>query len=98
MFLQLAIALFLLFSFIQWRISTSGLNLPRVGPPTVFGYIWTALQSSYRTPALISEGREKYSGRPFVLPTSSGSVVVVGPECLQLFQQNNDTVVCLNRF
>jgi hypothetical protein len=94
MFIELTVALVLIALSIQWFF-TNTTNLPRVGPPTFLGYIWTALRFTYdRT--LIDQARQSFSGRPFVMPTLGGSFIVVGPEMVEFMQHHNDTVVCLS--
>lgn len=48
-------------------------GVPRVGGPGVLGYISTALRYTFDAEPVIIEGREKFSGRPFVVPTLAGA-------------------------
>jgi hypothetical protein len=69
------------------------LTIPRLGPPTPFGYLWTAARSFVNHEKVIAEGRVKFGGRPFILPTANGGIVIVGPENVQFLQTSNDTIV-----
>jgi cytochrome P450 len=42
--------------------------------------------------AVISEGREKFSGHPFILPSFFGSQVVVGPENVDFLRTSSDSI------
>jgi hypothetical protein len=91
---QQAVAGFVLFlSYQLFKSSTPNIKLPRVGPPTAFGYIWTLWYSVFHQQELFAEGREKFHGRPFVVPTLAGSLVVVGSGCVEFLQQSDDSVV-----
>jgi len=90
---ELVFAGFLLVLSYLWSRTGKSADLPRIGPPTIFGYIWTALRFTFQNATLIAEGREKFSGRPFIVPTSNGSLIIVGPDNIEVLQQSNDTVV-----
>jgi hypothetical protein len=55
-------------------------GLPRVGKGGPLGFILTALKSITSFADLIDEGLNKYGGKAFVLPSMTGSFVLVGPE------------------
>lgn len=53
---------------LAYAISQTG-GVPRVGKPGVLGFISTALRYTTDAYPVILEGRAKFSGRPFILPT-----------------------------
>jgi hypothetical protein len=90
---ELVFAGFLLVLSYLWFKTRKSIDLPRIGPPTIFGYIWTALRFAFQSATLVTEGREKFSGRPFVTPTFTGPLVIIGPDNFEVLQQSNDAVV-----
>jgi len=69
---------------------------PRVGNQTPFGigYLITALQAITKGPELIEEGLKKYPGKPFVLPTLGGSVLLTANKGdVELMRRSDDSVV-----
>jgi len=44
-------------------------GVPRLGKPGVWGYISTALRWTIDAESVIMEGRSKFSGRPYTIPT-----------------------------
>jgi hypothetical protein len=89
MIVGIALLVFLLF---LWSQSKSHANLPRPGPPTVLGYIWTLFRFVLYPRELLAEGRARFPGRPFIVPTLAGPVVVVGKENVDRLR-NEDAVV-----
>ena len=79
MLVPLAIAALALFSYL-WYLdaSVSRSNIPRVGPPTVLGYIWSIFRHFFNARAVVEEGRRKFDGRPFIMPSLVGPTVVIG--------------------
>lgn len=55
-------------------------GLPRVGKGGPLGFVLTALKSITSFGDLVDEGLNKYGGKAFVLPSMTGSFVLVGPE------------------
>lgn len=56
-------------------------DVPRFGEPGVWGYLTTAFRYTFDAESVISEGRAKYSGQPFAVPTLVSSFVLSpGPE------------------
>jgi hypothetical protein len=86
--------LLLLLSYQWWTTPRRKLDLPRVGPPTIFGYIYTAVRWVTQSREILVGGREQFSGQPFVIPTMSGPLIVLGAETVEFLQQSDDTVVC----
>jgi hypothetical protein len=69
-------------------------GLPRVGKAGPVGFILTALRSIGSFEDLIKEGLNKYGGKPFVVPTMAGSVILVsGPENIDLIKASDDSAV-----
>jgi hypothetical protein len=69
-------------------------GLPRVGKAGPVGFILTALRSIGSFEDLIKEGLNKYGGKPFVVPTMAGSVIMVsGPENIDLIEASDDSAV-----
>jgi len=69
---------------------------PRVGNQTPFGigYLITALQAITKSPELIEEGLKKYPGKPFILPTLAGSVLLTANKGdVELMRRSDDSVV-----
>jgi len=69
---------------------------PRVGNQTPFGigYLITALQAITKGPELIKEGLKKYPGKPFILPTLGGSVLLTANKGdVKLMRRNDGSVV-----
>lgn len=50
-------------------------DVPRFGEPGVWGYLTTAFRYTFDAESVISEGRAKYSGQPFAVPTLVSSFV-----------------------
>lgn len=57
-----------LYARLGYAISQTG-GVPRVGKPGVLGFVSTALRYTKDAYSVILEGREKFSGRPFIIPT-----------------------------
>ncbi|CAA7263163.1 unnamed protein product [Cyclocybe aegerita] len=72
-------------------ISYSG-GVPRVGKPGVWGYIQTAIKYTLDAENLIIEGRTQFDNKPFVLPTLSGPIFILGPEYLERVRSGPDSV------
>lgn len=70
-------------------------NLPRVGRPGPFGYVWTVIRSVFDSNGIVDEGCKQFGGKPFIFPTMSGQVVVLGPENVELIRKSDDSVVRL---
>ncbi|KAJ6520279.1 cytochrome P450 [Mycena sanguinolenta] len=68
-------------------------GLPRVGKSGPLGFILTALKSITSFADLIDEGLNKYGGKAFVIPTMAGSLIVAGPENVDLFKSSDDTAI-----
>ncbi|KAK7063836.1 Ent-kaurene oxidase [Favolaschia claudopus] len=68
-------------------------GLPRVGGKGPIGFILTALRSITSYEELLNEGLQNFGGKPFVLPTMTGQLVVVGPENLELVRTSDDSVI-----
>jgi hypothetical protein len=85
--------LLLLLSYQWWTTPERQLDIPRVGPPTVFGYMYTAVRFVTKSAEILDDGWRQFSGRPFVVPTLSGSMIIVGAEVVEFLQQSDDTVV-----
>jgi len=69
---------------------------PRVGNQTPFGigYLITALQAITKSPELIEEGLKKYPGKPFVLPTLGGSLLLTENKSdIEIMRRSDDSVV-----
>jgi hypothetical protein len=90
---EFAVASLIISLLFQWYQASKKLCLPRLGPPTPFGYMWTALRFTRAHPKLIEEGREAFAGRPFVLPTLGGPFIIVGPDFIEFLQRCDDSVV-----
>ena len=93
MFFKLVVVYVLLY--ICYKLLKPGkrLTIPRIGPPTPFGYLWTAIRCFVIHKKVIAEGRVKFGGRPFLLPTANGGIIIVGPENVEFLQSSNDTIV-----
>jgi len=69
---------------------------PRVGNQTPFGvgYLITALQATTKGRELIEEGLKKYPGKPFILPTLGGSVLLTANNGdIEIMRRSDDSVV-----
>lgn len=44
-------------------------DVPRVGSRGVFGYILTAIRYAFNPDIVLAEGKKKFSGMPFAVPT-----------------------------
>ena len=55
-------------------ISYSG-GVPRLGKPGVWGYISTALRWTIDAESVILEGRSKFPGRPYTIPTLASNSI-----------------------
>ena len=69
---------------------------PRVGNQMPFGigYLITGLKAITRAPELIEEGLKKYPGKPFVLPTLGGSILLTANKGdIELMRKSDDSVV-----
>jgi hypothetical protein len=69
---------------------------PRVGNQTPFGigYLITAFKAITQAPELIEEGLTKYHGKPFVLPTLGGSVLLTSNKAdAELMRKSDDSTV-----
>lgn len=94
--LTLVIATVALMLFMVYRLNRSNkYGLPRAGDPGAFGWMKCAFQHFVDPSAVISEGREKFSGHPFILPSFFGSQVVVGPEIVDFLRTSSDSIVRL---
>lgn len=89
-----AIALLIAY-YITRRVTSQSLDLPRVGQPGLIGYLSAALRFTLHAENLIVEGREKFCGQPFVLPTLAGSVILLSPEHLPVLRSSSDNVVSI---
>lgn len=67
-------------------------GIPRLGIPGLTGYLYTALRYTLDAEPVMKSGREQFSGHPYAVPTLAGSVIVLGPEYLELLRASNDTV------
>ncbi|KAF7337643.1 Ent-kaurene oxidase [Mycena sanguinolenta] len=74
-----------------WTHNQTG--LPRVGKSGPLGFILTALKSITSFADLLDEGLNKYGGKAFVVPTMAGSLIVAGPENVDLFKSSDDTAI-----
>ncbi|KAJ7356763.1 cytochrome P450 [Mycena albidolilacea] len=68
-------------------------GLPRVGKGGPLGFILMALKSITSFTDLIDEGLNKYGGKAFVLPSMTGSFVLVGPENVDIIKSSDDTAI-----
>jgi hypothetical protein len=71
-------------------------SFPRVGNQAPFGigYLITAFQAFTKTSELIEEGLKKYPGKPFVLPTLGGSMLLTAHKGdIELMKRSDDSVV-----
>lgn len=75
------------------RIERKVPGIPRIGKPGIIGYISTQFRYVLHGEECLREGYEQFSGRPFVLPTLAGPLVVLGPEYVDMLRTSNDTVV-----
>jgi hypothetical protein len=50
-------------------------GVPRLGKPGVWGYISTALRWTIDAESVILEGRSKFSGRPYTIPTLASNSI-----------------------
>src|ERR1700733_13031624 len=93
MFFKLVVVYVLLY--ICYKLLKPGkrLTIPRLGTPTPFGYLWTAIRFVVNHKNVIAEGRVKFGGRPFLLPTALGGIIIVGPENVECLRSSNDTIV-----
>ena len=71
------------------------LDLPRLGPPTIFGYIWTAIRFTFKPHEVTKEGRSQFPGRPYILPSFCGPLVILSGDDMELLRTSNDSVVRL---
>lgn len=69
------------------------IQLPRVGRSGLFGYVWTVIRSVLDSNGLVEEGCKQFGGKPFVFPSMSGEVVVIGQDNIDLLRRSNDSVV-----
>jgi len=67
-------------------------GLPRIGKPGIIGYISSASRFVLHADECLEEGWKQFSGRPFVVPTLGGPVVVLGSEHLEILRASNDTI------
>src|ERR1700721_2237597 len=90
MFFKLVVVYVLLY--ICYKLLKPGkrLTIPRIGPPTPFGYL---IRYVVNHKNVIAEGRVKFGGRPFLLPTAFGGIIIVGPENVEFLRSGNDTIV-----
>ncbi|RDB16772.1 Ent-kaurene oxidase [Hypsizygus marmoreus] len=72
-------------------ISYTG-GVPRVGPDGVLGYFLTALHYTFDAETIILKGRADFGNKPFVIPTLSGPVFLLGPEYLGVVRSSSDDV------
>jgi hypothetical protein len=92
MFVETVLLVFLLFLSYRWSQAKSQANLPRLGPPTPLGYIWTLFRFVLHPRELLAEGKARFSGRPFIVPTLMGPFVIVGKENVECLR-NEEAVV-----
>jgi hypothetical protein len=92
MLVEIALVVSALFLSYWLFLSGSRASLPRLGPSTVLGYLWTVLRFARHPRELLAEGRACFSGHPFIMPTLAGPVVVVGKENIECLR-NEDAVV-----
>lgn len=90
--MEVLLTLFVLFLSFQWS-RNSRLKIPRVGPPTIFGYVWTALRFTFKPTEVIEEGRARFGGRPFILPSLSGSWILLSGEDIEFVRNADDSTV-----
>jgi cytochrome P450 len=67
-------------------------GLPRIGKPGFKGFVSTAFRFIFDTEGCIDEGWTQFSGSPFMIPTLAGSIIILGPEHVELLRTSNDTV------
>jgi hypothetical protein len=95
MLVGIILLVFLLFLSYRWSQAKSQANLPRLGPPTVLGYLWTLFRYVLYPRELLAEGNARFSGRPFVVPTLMGPVVIVGKENIERLHKDDAIVSSL---
>jgi hypothetical protein len=96
MLTEVALTLFVLYLSYSWSLSQKGsrrIPLPRIGPPTIFGYIWTALRFTLHPDRVLAEARTRFSGRPYVLPSLGGSLVILSGDDVEFLRRADDKVV-----
>ena len=74
-------------------------GVPRLGKPGVWGYISTALRWTIDAESVILEGRSKFSGRPYTIPTlASNSITTNLRNCTnnRLTSQDQSSFLVLN--
>jgi hypothetical protein len=89
----------LLLSFVFLRLlRRNRAKLPRVGRAGPIGYVWTVLRSVLDSDGLVTEGWERFDGKPFILPSMTGEWIVLGPEFVDLLRKSDDSVVGIDHF
>ncbi|THU95306.1 cytochrome P450 [Dendrothele bispora CBS 962.96] len=84
---------FIVVSFLFSKALRPRSNIPRVGPPGPFGYIYTVFRSILDSDGLVEEGWNRFDGKPFVLPSATGEWIVLGrPEDVELLRRSDDSV------
>ncbi|KAJ7727345.1 cytochrome P450 [Mycena olivaceomarginata] len=84
----------LLLSFVFLRLlRRNRAKLPRVGRAGPIGYVWTVLRSVLDSDGLVTEGWERFDGKPFILPSMTGEWIVLGPEFVDLLRKSDDSVI-----
>jgi hypothetical protein len=95
MLVEIVLLVFLLFLSYRWSQAKYQTNIPRLGPPTVLGYLWTLFRFVLHPRELLAEGRIRFSGRPFIVPTLMGPYVIVGKENVESLRSEEAIVSSL---
>ena len=93
---EVALTLSALILSYQWS-KTSRLTIPRVGPPTIFGYAWTALRFTFKPVEVMYEAKARFGGRPYVLPSLGGSWIVLSGDDIEFLRSSDDSTVSIYR-
>jgi hypothetical protein len=78
--------------------SRSKRPFPRVGPAGPLGYVWSVIRSVFDADGLVKEGTVRFGGKPFVLPTMSGELVIIGEDNVPLLRKSEDSIVRITPF
>ena len=92
------IAFIFAFAYLRHGLALQRSRLPVIGRPDIIGFIYNAIRFTLDSRVVLREGREKFQGQPFLVPTLSGYVIVLGREHADLLRLSNDKTVSIRRY